>query len=393
MEKLKIMSVYGTRPEAIKLAPVISALEKDDRFESIPVSTGQHKEMLDQVNRMFGIAPAFDLELMKDGQSLNNLVSRALTGLDSILERVRPDVIIVQGDTSTAMAAAIAGFHRKAKVVHLEAGLRTGDIESPFPEEVNRSIISRVASLHLAPTQGTFENLKAEGICEDDIVITGNTVIDALFEAVTWNTTFVDPALQDIERSNARTVVVTTHRRENLSALEKIGSAIHHLAAEYPEVRFVLPLHSNPAVRSVLLPEVKHLSNVVVTNPLPYDQFTKLLNFATLVLSDSGGIQEEAPSLGTPVLVMRDKTERPEALDAGTVKLVGTDKERIVIEAQKLLSDPTEFNMMVNAVNPFGDGFATQRTIAAIGSLLGVSEGPKPFVPNYEHRLRQIGSR
>lgn len=392
MDKPKVMSVYGTRPEAIKLAPVIKALENDPRFDSIPVSTGQHKEMLDQVNRMFGIMPAFDLELMKDGQGLNSLVSRALAGLDPILEEVNPDVIIVQGDTSTAMAAAIAGFHRNVKVVHLEAGLRTGDINSPFPEEANRTIISRVASLHLAPTKGTSRNLIAEGISENDIIVTGNTVIDALFEAVTWSTLFEDPVLREFEVTGARLVVVTTHRRENLSALKKIGAAIHELATEHPDVFFVLPLHSNPAVRGGLLPEVQSLDNVVITNPLPYDQFTKLLNSATLVLSDSGGIQEEAPSLGTPVLVMRDKTERPEAIEAGTVRLVGTDRERIVTETRRLLNDRLELHAMANAVNPYGDGFATSRTVAAIGSLVGVSERPEPFVPEIESRFRRVSN-
>lgn len=382
MDKPKVMSVYGTRPEAIKLAPVIKALENDPRFDSIPVSTGQHKEMLDQVNRMFGIMPAFDLELMKDGQGLNSLVSRALAGLDPILEEVDPEVIIVQGDTSTAMAAAIAGFHRNVKVVHVEAGLRTGDITSPFPEEANRAIISRIASLHLAPTEGTSRNLIAEGIREADIVVTGNTVIDALLEAATWDAPFEHPVLRKLDSSDTGIVLVTTHRRENLSALENIGSAIYVLAREYPKLFFVLPLHSNPAVRGGLLPRIEHLGNVVITNPLPYDQFTKLLSNALLVLSDSGGIQEEAPSLGTPVLVMRDKTERPEAIAAGTVKLVGTDSERIIAETRRLLGDRAELHAMANAVNPFGDGQATLRTVAAIGELIGISRREKPFVPN-----------
>ncbi|OFK30016.1 UDP-N-acetyl glucosamine 2-epimerase [Corynebacterium sp. HMSC062E11] len=384
MSKPKIMTVYGTRPEAIKVAPVIKALEKDERFESVAVSTGQHKEMLEQVNTMFGIEPKLDLHLMKPGQGLNEIVSRALMGLDEIIDAEQPDVIISQGDTSTAMAAALAGFHRGVKIVHLEAGLRTGDIHSPFPEEANRKLIGQVAELHLAPTAGSMENLRRENVRSKDIAVTGNTVIDALLEAASWDTEFEDPALQEAAESGKRLVVVTTHRRENLEAMKEIGGAVKDLAENYSDINFVLPLHLNPKVREAVLPEVESLPNVVITNPLPYDQFTKLLDRATIILTDSGGVQEEAPALGKPVLVMRQNTERPEAVVAGTVKLVGTNRSLIVAEAKLLLDDDAAYHSMANAVNPYGDGKAAERAVAAIAELLEVGERLPDFDPSAE---------
>ncbi|OFN79503.1 MULTISPECIES: non-hydrolyzing UDP-N-acetylglucosamine 2-epimerase [unclassified Corynebacterium] len=380
----KIMTVYGTRPEAIKVAPVITALEKDERFESVAVSTGQHKEMLEQVNTMFGIEPKLDLHLMKPGQGLNEIVSRALMGLDEIIDAEQPDVIISQGDTSTAMAAALAGFHRGVKIVHLEAGLRTGDIHSPFPEEANRKLIGQVAELHLAPTAGAMENLRRENVRSKDIAVTGNTVIDALLEAASWDTEFEDPAVQEAAQSAKRLVVVTTHRRENLEAMKEIGGAVKDLAKAYPDINFVLPLHLNPKVRGAVLPEVESLPNVIITDPLPYDQFTKLLDRATIILTDSGGVQEEAPALGKPVLVMRQNTERPEAVVAGTVKLVGTNRSLIVAEAKLLLDDSAAYEAMANAVNPYGDGKAAERAVAAIAELLGVGERLPDFAPEIE---------
>lgn len=381
MSAPKVMTVYGTRPEAIKVAPVIKALEADDRFESIAVSTGQHKEMLEQVNTMFGITPKHDLGLMKPGQTLNEIVSRAIAGLDGVIAEENPDVIISQGDTSTAMAAALAGFHRGVKIVHLEAGLRTGDIYSPFPEEANRKIIGQVAVLHLAPTKGSMENLRREDIRSKDIVITGNTVIDALLEAASWDTKFVDAQLADAAASPARMVLVTTHRRENLTAMKEIGGAVQDLANHYHDIIFVLPLHLNPKVREAVLPEVENLPNVIITNPQPYDQFTQLLNRADLILTDSGGVQEEAPALGKPVLVMRQNTERPEAVVSGTVKLVGTDRDLIVAESKLLLDDEAAYKAMANAVNPYGDGHGAERAVAAIAELLGVGERIADFSP------------
>lgn len=379
--KPKIMTVYGTRPEAIKVAPVIARLQKDDRFESIAVSTGQHKEMLEQVNSMFGIVPDHDLGLMKNGQSLNALVSRALQGLDELIEKEGPDVIISQGDTSTAMVAALAGFNRGVRVVHLEAGLRTGNIHSPFPEEANRRLIGQVASLHLAPTPESRENLRKENFRTKDIVVTGNTVIDALLKAATWDTKFDDEKLQNIVDGEQRIVTVTTHRRENLDAMKEIGGAVQDLAKKYPDYQFVLPLHLNPKVRDAVLPEVEELDNVTITDPLSYDQFTALMKNSYLVLTDSGGVQEEAPALGKPVLVMRENTERPEAVVAGTVKLVGTDRKLIVAEATNLLEQKAAYKAMANAVNPYGDGQAAARAIAAIAQLVGVGERIGEFSP------------
>lgn len=384
MARPKIMTVYGTRPEAIKVAPVIKALERDERFTSVAVSTGQHKEMLDQVNAMFEITPAHDLALMKNGQSLNQLVSRALEGLDKIIVAERPDVIISQGDTSTAMAAAVAGFNRGVKVVHLEAGLRTGNIYSPFPEEANRKIIGQVAELHLAPTSESKENLRTENFRSRNIAVVGNTVIDALLKASSWETCFDDPRLNALTSTDQRVVLVTTHRRENLDAMAEIGAAVQELAVQYPDVVFVLPLHLNPRVREAVLPHVDALDNVVITDPLAYDQFTRLMARASIVLTDSGGVQEEAPSLGKPVLCMRENTERPEAVLAGTVKLVGTDRVRIVAETSILLDSAGAYEAMSKAVNPYGDGKAAKRSVAAIAQLLGVGERLPDFAPEVE---------
>lgn len=380
MAQPKIMTVYGTRPEAIKVAPVIKALETDDRFESIAVSTGQHKEMLAQVNTMFGISPKHDLSLMKPGQSLNELVARAITGLDAIIEEEGPDLVIAQGDTSTAMAAALAAFHRGVQIVHLEAGLRTGDIHSPFPEEANRKIIGQVASLHLAPTEGALENLRKEDFRSKDIVVTGNTVIDALLEAASWDTKFDDVRLQAAADTDHRFVVVTTHRRENFEAMKGIGGAVQDLAVSYPQSFFVLPLHLNPKVREAVLPQVEGLRNVIITDPLPFDQFTKLQRRADIILTDSGGVQEEAPALGKPVLVLRDNTERPEAVVAGTVKLVGTNRDLIVAQSKLLLDDDAVYESMAKAANPYGDGKAAARASAAIAELLGMGERLPDFV-------------
>ena len=381
MAKPKIMTVYGTRPEAIKVAPVITGLKNDKRFDSLAVSTGQHREMLDQVNELFGITPSYDLRLMKQGRVLNEGVSLALAGLDEIIEREVPDVIIAQGDTSTAMSAALAGFHREVKVVHLEAGLRTGNIHSPFPEEANRRIIGQVAALHLAPTSTSMDNLLRESFRWKDVAIVGNTVIDALLEAAGWDTTFADERLNALAETDQRLVLVTTHRRENLTAMSEIGGAVQELAETYPDVIFALPLHLNPKVRDVVLPKVDMLKNVIITNPLPYDQFTKLMKRSTIVLTDSGGVQEEAPSLGKPVLCMRENTERPEAVLAGTVKLVGTNRQRIVSETKLLLNDETAYKAMAQAVNPYGDGQATKRSIAAIAQLVGVGKRLPDFEP------------
>lgn len=369
MTRPKIMTVYGTRPEAIKVAPLVKALAADDRFESLVVSTGQHREMLEQVNSMFGIVPDVDLAIMNPGQTLNGIVSRVIAALDEVLEREQPDAVVVHGDTSTAMASAIAAFNREIKVVHLEAGLRTDTLFSPFPEEANRRLISRVSSLNLAPTALSKRNLLAENADEATIVVTGNTVIDALIEASGWDTHFTDEKLEQLAHDDRRVILVTTHRRENLTAMSAIGRAMKRLAERYPDAAVVLPAHLNPKVRAAVLPEIDGVENVIVTEPLPYNEFTKLMARATIILTDSGGVQEEAPALGKPVLVMRENTERPEAVEAGTVLLVGLDEERIVSTAGELLDDSAAYAAMANAVNPYGDGKASARASAALGHL------------------------
>jgi UDP-N-acetylglucosamine 2-epimerase (non-hydrolysing) len=371
MSRPLVMTVYGTRPEAIKVAPVITALETDDRFDSLTVVTGQHREMLDQVNDVFGIVPDHDLDIMSHGQTLGQIFARVMSRLDPILAERRPDAVIVQGDTSTSTAAALAAFYRQIPVVHLEAGLRSGDIMSPFPEEANRKITSQIAALHLAPTLRSLANLVAEGVQLENIVVTGNTVIDALYLAVQRRTAFTDPAVARVASSGRRVVLVTTHRRENWGdAMEGVGRALARIARRFPDVEVVLPVHRNPVVRDAVLPHVAGLPNVTVTEPLGYGEFTHLLSLSTLVLTDSGGLQEEAPSLGKPVLVMRDNTERPEAVEAGTARLIGTAEERVVAEVNRLLTNEAAYAAMAQAVNPYGDGHSAKRVLDATARVL-----------------------
>lgn len=370
---LRIMTIYGTRPEAIKVAPIIKAIEADPELESITVVTGQHREMLDQVNTMFEIVPDHDMNIMSAGQSLNTIVAKVIAGIDEILGQEKPDAVIVQGDTSTVMGAAVASFNRQIPVIHLEAGLRSGDINSPFPEEANRKLTSQVAALHLAPTSTSKGNLTREDVSENDIVVTGNSVIDTLmFATESLRVPFEDPRLEALRASNeagteGRVLLVTAHRRENLgAAMEGIGQAVAELAQKYTDLTVVFPIHKNPKVRAAIAPSVEGLDNVFLIEPLAYAEFTQVLSLADVVLTDSGGVQEEAPSLGKPVLVMRENTERPEAVVAGTVKLIGTDKQRLVDEVSLLLDSKEAYAGMANAVNPYGDGAAAKRTIEAI---------------------------
>lgn len=378
------MPIYGTRPEAIKMAPIVAALKEAEHFECVVTVTGQHRGMLDQVNDLFGIVPDFDLNILQQRQTLSSIMTKTIDGLDGLFERSKPDAVIVQGDTTTSTAAAIAAFYRGIPVVHVEAGLRSGDLFSPFPEEANRKITSQIASLHLAPTTTSRDNLLAENVPGASIVVTGNTVIDALLETVKKQVSFTDPQLETLAQTDRKILLVTTHRRENQGdGMRGIGRAIARIADAEPDLIIVLPVHKNPAVREAVLPALEGRSNVLVTEPLAYGEFTRLLSLAHVVLTDSGGVQEEAPSLGKPVLVMRDNTERPEAVGAGTVKLIGTDEERIVVEVDRLLNDAHSLSAMANAVNPYGDGLAASRSVAAIGHLLGVGSR----IPEFEEDL------
>ncbi|AXK46201.1 non-hydrolyzing UDP-N-acetylglucosamine 2-epimerase [Brachybacterium saurashtrense] len=370
---LRIMTIYGTRPEAIKVAPIIKAIESADDLESVTVVTGQHREMLDQVNTMFGITPDHDLNIMSNGQSLNGIVAKVISGVDEVLRAEEPDAVIVQGDTSTVMGAAVSAFNRQVPVLHLEAGLRSGDINSPFPEEANRKLTSQIAALHLAPTSTSKANLTREAVSETDIVVTGNSVIDTLMYATeNLEVHFEDERLEALQAGKTagtagRVLLVTAHRRENLgSAMEDIGAGVAEIARKYPDLTVVFPIHRNPEVRAAIRPAVEGLENVVLTEPLPYAAFTRILSLADIVLTDSGGVQEEAPSLGKPVLVMRENTERPEAVVAGTVKLIGTHSQRLIDEVSLLLDSEEAYAGMANAVNPYGDGAAAGRTVGAI---------------------------
>ena len=383
---MRIMTIYGTRPEAIKVAPIVKAIDEDGDLGNIIVATGQHREMLDQVNAAFGIEPHHDLSIMSAGQPLNRIVAKVITGVDAVLESEKPDAVLVQGDTSTVMGAAVAAFNRQIPVIHLEAGLRSGDINSPFPEEANRMLTSRISALHLAPTATSKDNLVHEAISENDIVVTGNSVIDALMFATEHiDVHFEDERLEQLQQSIGSgsvgwVLLVTAHRRENLgNAMEDIGAAVAELARKYPDLTIVFPIHRNPAVRQAIRPAVEGVENILLIEPLAYAEFTRALSMADIVLTDSGGVQEEAPSLGKPVLVMRENTERPEAVVAGTVKLIGTARERIVSEVSMLLDSSEAYRSMANAVNPYGDGRAAERAIQAIAWKFGSGTRPEDF--------------
>lgn len=377
-----LMPVYGTRPEAIKMAPLVSAIERSESFDQLVAVTGQHREMLDQVNELFGIVPDVDLDIIQPRQTLAGITEKALNGLTLAMEEHHPDAVIVQGDTTTSMAAALAAFYLQIPVFHVEAGLRSGQRYSPFPEEVNRKMTSQLASLHFAPTPLSRSNLLVENIPAVDVVVTGNTVIDALLEAVKHKVALDDEVLDGVADSGKPFVLVTIHRRENQGeGMHDVGRALAEVATRHPDWTIVLPAHRNPVVREAVLPYVESIDNVVVTEPIDYGRFTHLLSLCSFVLTDSGGIQEEAPSLGKPVLVMRDNTERPEALSAGTVRLVGTGQARIVDECERLITDADWYASMANAVNPYGDGAATPRHLAAMEQFFGLGERLADFAP------------
>ena len=375
-----VMVVYGTRPEAIKLATVVRHLRRSSGFEVAVVVTGQHRAMLDQVNSLFGVVPDHDLDVIRPRQQLHQVTERVLSGLTSVIRSVRPDALVVQGDTTTSFVAALAAFYEQVPVVHVEAGLRTDNRYDPFPEEINRRLTSQLTSLHLAPTATSRTNLLEEGIDPDAVVVTGNTVIDALVDVVSRRLPPENPALDVMDGRQA--VLITSHRRESWGRpMARTAAAISRLAKEFDEVAFVLPAHLNPTVRDVLLPPLDGLPNVTVTDPLSYADFARAMDASTLVLTDSGGVQEEAPSLGKPVLVLRETTERPEAVEAGTVRLVGTDEDLIVDEVSRLLTDPAAHEQMARAVNPYGDGHATVRISSALEHLFGLG----PRLPDWEY--------
>jgi UDP-N-acetylglucosamine 2-epimerase (non-hydrolysing) len=376
----RIMVVYGTRPEAVKVAPLIRALTDSPLFTPLVAVTAQHRSMLDQVNDVFGIRPEFDLDIHHPGQTLAAITTRALDGVQGLLAEQRPDAVVVQGDTTTVFAAALAAFYEQVPVVHLEAGLRTGNPYSPYPEEINRRLATRLAALHLAPTATSKANLVLENVDQSAVVITGNTVIDALLWAVRRRLGYGDPALAELDRTDAPVLLVTAHRRESWgSPLRAVGRALARIASAHPELRIVFPIHRNPLVREAIVPAVQGLANVIVTEPLPYGGFARLMNRSSLILTDSGGVQEEGPSLGKPVLVMRDTTERPEAVLAGTVALVGTDEDLIADRVSRLLTDGDAYRAMASAVNPYGDGQAAARSVAALAHYFGLGPAADEF--------------
>ncbi|WP_071886679.1 non-hydrolyzing UDP-N-acetylglucosamine 2-epimerase [[Enterobacter] lignolyticus] len=369
---MKVLTVFGTRPEAIKMAPLVHALAKDPHFEAKVCVTAQHREMLDQVLKLFSIVPDYDLNIMSPGQGLTEITCKILQGLKPVLESFQPDVVLVHGDTTTTMAASLAAFYQRIPVGHVEAGLRTGNLYSPWPEEANRTLTGHLAAWHFAPTTTSRDNLLRENIPEQRIVVTGNTVIDALF----WvRDSVLSEASQRAEmaarypflNNGKKTILVTGHRRESFgSGFEHICQALATLATTHPDVQVVYPVHLNPNVSEPVNRILGHVDNVILIEPQDYLPFVWLMNHAWLILTDSGGIQEEAPSLGKPVLVMRETTERPEAIDAGTVRLVGTDTQRIVDEVTRLLHDDKEYQAMSRAHNPYGDGLACARILSAL---------------------------
>ncbi|WP_279220872.1 non-hydrolyzing UDP-N-acetylglucosamine 2-epimerase [Caminicella sporogenes] len=370
--KLKIMSIFGTRPEAIKMAPVVKKLEETDGIESIVCVTAQHREMLDQVLNLFDIRPQYDLNIMKPGQTLSEITCRALKGLEKVIREVQPHMVLVHGDTTTTFVGALAAFYNKTKVGHVEAGLRSGNMYSPYPEEVNRSLTGRLSHLHFAPTEGNKNNLLREGVREENIIITGNTVIDALLSVVDDNYKFDIDILNEIDYKNKKVILLTSHRRENLGKpMENIFCAVKDVVEKNKNVEVIFPVHLNPKVREIAYSILDGLNRVHLIEPLDYEPFANLMNKCDIVLTDSGGIQEEAPSLGKPVLVLRTETERPEAVKAGTVKIAGVERENIFKLTDELINNKDEYDKMANAINPYGDGKASERIVKAIREYFG----------------------
>ena len=385
MKKLRVMTVFGTRPEAIKMAPVVLELKKHtDLIEPIVAVTAQHREMLDQVLSLFSLTPDYDLDIMAAGQTLYDITGRSLAGLKTVLETAKPDIVLVHGDTTTTFVGALAAFYAQIPVGHVEAGLRTGRKDSPFPEEMNRRLTGAIADWHFAPTNTAKANLLAENVKPESIFVTGNTVIDALKSTVKPHYQFDNPVLSAAIARGRRLILVTTHRRENLGEpMRHVYQALRQLLAAHDDIEMIFPVHRNPKVREVVEAELGGLDRVSLIEPLEYEPFANLMAQAALGLTDSGGIQEEAPALGKPVLVLRDTTERPEALDAGTVALVGTGKDAVFETAHRLLSDKQAYAAMAEACNPYGDGVAAERIVAFLLKRYGLAETtPTAFVSN-----------
>lgn len=381
MKKLKVMTVFGTRPEAIKMAPLALELKKYDEIESIVCVTAQHRQMLDQVLEIFNLTPDYDLDIMKTRQTLVGITTRVLEGLDEVIKKEQPDIVLVHGDTSTSFVAALAAFYNQVKVGHVEAGLRTYDKYSPFPEEMNRQLTGRIADLNFSPTEQNRLNLLKENVSDDTIYITGNTVIDALKTTVRDGYKFKENALNDIDFDNRRIIIVTAHRRENLGEpLENICNALKYIVTQYEDTEIVYPVHLNPAVRETAFSILGGLDRVHLIDPIDVEDLHNAMARSFMVMTDSGGIQEEAPALAKPVLVLRKETERPEAVEAGTVKIAGVKKDRIIELAEELLENEKAYNRMAHAANPYGDGEASRRTVEAILYAFGLrNEKPDHF--------------
>lgn len=380
MDKLKVMTVFGTRPEAIKMAPLVLELERREEIESIVCVTAQHREMLDSVLNIFEITPDYDLNIMAPKQTLASITTKVIQGLDEVLNEAKPDLILVHGDTSTTFAGALAAFYHQIKVGHVEAGLRSFDKFSPFPEEINRKLTGSIADLHFCPTVNNVKNLEREAIT-DGIYVTGNTVIDALSTTVSDSYEFRDEKLKKIDFSKLRTVLLTAHRRENYGKpLENIMHAVKDLVNSHPDIQVIYPVHLSPVVRETVFPILGDVDRVHLIDPIDVDDMHNLMARAHLILTDSGGLQEEAPSLGKPVLVLRCETERPEAVSAGTVKIAGVEYQDIYDLSSKLLDDNSAYQEMAQAVNPYGDGLASKRIVDAIlWSMRGIGEKPEDF--------------
>ena len=379
MEKLRIMSVFGTRPEAIKMAPLVQELAQHEEITSICCVTAQHREMLDSVLEVFHLTPDWDLDIMTPRQTLSSITSKCLIGMDEAIEQLQPDMILVHGDTSTTFAGALSAFYHKVPVGHVEAGLRTYDKYSPYPEEMNRKLVTSIADLYFCPTQSNRENLLREGI-EKGVCITGNTVIDALKTTVREDYVFATEALNCLPYGDKKILLVTCHRRENYGQpMEDIMSALAEIARTHDDVELVYPVHLSPVVQECAKRHLENIPNVHLIPPLPADEMHNLMARCYLVLTDSGGLQEEAPALGKPVLVLRRETERPEAVAAGTVKLAGVDRDTIVAMAHELITDETSYTAMAHAVNPYGDGNACRRIAEAILWHFGRGEKPEDF--------------